>query len=199
MLSSLRDEHREFFKSLGTTAEATMKEIVSNSTELTNIIGRRLVNEWAKRANAVSGHGRIQWASSPVRWGAMDWSESKTHHRSPNRTAQSRGAGSYTETHDVSRIQKIETDENGAFAVDKLTMGSYEIDVETPGKPRTTKSIVLLNHESQAELNDHFRQRLSSGRVTDSAGDPVHNAVIKAVKRYGTQEENRTGLRPTYH
>ncbi len=198
IVSTIPDAQKEFLKSRGLTAQAILQELASSSPRIPDVALSRLRDEWMKRAAAASGNGVIsgrirqqqgeQWIGAK---GSLEISPLLE-------ILSSNTPGSTSITLNHTQTRRIDTDDIGAYTIDKLAKGSYIMKVVVPGKPRITNSISLLSHESKAEWNvDLAGSDYISGKVTDAAGYPVHKALVKAVNRYPTQKALDAGQHTT--
>jgi uncharacterized protein (TIGR03067 family) len=189
MAGSIPDAQLEFLKSRGLTVQKTLQEIAAANTWIPEVVLSRRDDEWKKRAAAATGSGIISGVIREEKGGEFTGAKATLVVEPFWITLFSNSPGGRRVVFDRTRTRKIDTNERGEFTIDQLPKGNYQVSVVVPGKPRTKKNVHLVSHESQAELNVDLTGRDTiTGKVTDAAGNAIPKAVVKAVKRYGTQK-----------
>lgn len=198
MANSIPDAQLEFLKSRGLTVQKTLQEIVSGNTWIPDVMMHQRNDEWKKRAAAAAGNSIISGSIRQDKGGEFTGAKATLVIEPFWTTLFSNSPGGRWINFDRTRIRKIDTDDRGKFTIDKLPKGSYQISVVIPGKPRSKRIVHLLSHESKADLNvDLTGGDTITGKVTDSVGKAIPKGVVRAVKRYGTQEALDAGQHST--
>ncbi len=189
MAASIPEAQRVFMKSHGLTEEDTLKELSSVSPRMPNIAFFRMVNEWRQRSAKATGNGLIRGRIQQQNGLRFTDTKATVIVEPILQVLASATLKSWLTVIDDKRIRKVETVDEGTFAIGELPKGTYDITVIVPGKPRARRTVFLLNHDSQIELNLQLSGGDTiTGRVTDAAGTAISNATITAAKRFPTPQ-----------